>query len=251
MRIGIGLSLTQSPTDEGGGGEPEWVTEGANIDIDFVGGSPQARAYVDGAGEVAVDTLLGSDPNSDMAWGASTVYDPARLVADGYDPRNGNVAPIGALRTKLLAGSTIRIALKQTGVGSAVQSFLLLSADGGQALQFDANQNDLDLQCFSYGGSFAEDILDIINFDNPSEGATNVIALTVMPTRAEGSCNASAAFAAVLDENDFPTVGENPLVCGVFTGSSNSSGSAGVFTYQRITVFDALPSTAGLPELAT
>lgn len=49
----------------GGGGVPEWVPADAKVHIDFFGGDPQGRAWVEGTGEVAIDMLLGSDPNTE------------------------------------------------------------------------------------------------------------------------------------------------------------------------------------------
>src|SRR5262245_6371014 len=80
---------------EEGGGAPDWVPANALIHIDFV----NDRAWSDGA-EVAIDTLVGADPNTVDAWG-ETEYDPDNLNADGYA---GTVAFIGAALTQQMSG---------------------------------------------------------------------------------------------------------------------------------------------------
>src|SRR4029077_10640370 len=85
--------------------------------IDLVGGSPQGRAWVAGTGEVAVDILLGSDPNTENYWGTSE-YDPAALVAEGYSYTGDILGFIGGLRDGLLAGATLAIKFVQRGATS-------------------------------------------------------------------------------------------------------------------------------------
>jgi hypothetical protein len=110
------VRVDPTPVDEGGGGgtAPDWVPADAKIHIDLVGGTPQGRAWVDGTGEVAVETLLGSDPNTDNAWG-TTSYDSANLTADGYvwsASGDGAIAFLGVLRAAVVGGSTSVIRTK-------------------------------------------------------------------------------------------------------------------------------------------
>ena len=80
-------------------GDISWVPANARIHVDFLGGSPQGRAYGDGV-VVAVNTLLGSDPATVSSYGA-TSYNPAYLVPNGY-ANNSPAAFIGAARSLLL-----------------------------------------------------------------------------------------------------------------------------------------------------
>jgi hypothetical protein len=75
----------------GGGGAPDWVPADAKIHIDLVGGDPQGRAWVEGTGVVAVDTLLGAS-----GLFPERSYDPDNLVADVGYTSGGGVALAGA-----------------------------------------------------------------------------------------------------------------------------------------------------------
>src|SRR5580765_7464155 len=84
--------------DEGGGGSaPDWVPNNAKIHIDLIA---PGRAWTEADGEVAIDTLLGSDPNTEAGW-YPTEYNPTNLTGDGYGNAAGiNPALIGALLSK-------------------------------------------------------------------------------------------------------------------------------------------------------
>ncbi len=84
------LSVVANYEGEGGGGAPEWVPDAfaEGIYIDLVGGDPQGRAWVFGTGEVAVDTQLGSDPNTENGWAVSG-YEAGRFSANGYGDCRG------------------------------------------------------------------------------------------------------------------------------------------------------------------
>ena len=97
-------------------GHPRWVPADAKIHIDFLGGSPQGRAWSNGA-EVAIDTLLGNDPNTENGWGIAG-YDPANLTTDGYG--GSDVAAIGFLRDAVLSGSTFAVLSKDAKWGKKV-----------------------------------------------------------------------------------------------------------------------------------
>jgi hypothetical protein len=68
------------------------------------------RAWTEADGEVAIDTLLGSDPNTENGWDPSA-YDPAQLTADGYlgQPLDSPLGFIGEARTRITgdAGATM------------------------------------------------------------------------------------------------------------------------------------------------
>src|SRR6185436_2452345 len=130
------LKQIEDEIEGGGGGAPDWVPANAVIHIDLVGGSPQGRAWNNGA-EVDVDTLLGTDPNTPNGW-AQTEYDPADLTANGlvYGTSGEDLPPalIGAARTLMLDGATIRVEFYQTAQGDP-SPLALLSADGNDAIQ--------------------------------------------------------------------------------------------------------------------
>ena len=217
---------------------PSWVPANAKIHIDFVGGSPQGRAWSDGA-EVAINTLLGSDPNTENAWGESR-YDPALLTADGYADPDEILGFIGALRTLLLAGATLRIALKETNQSNV--TLALVSADGNEAVSIDINagSSDLSVQGYTWSGPLSAADNQIPNILNTGAGALNAVATTVTATRLDLAANGSDALAAVLSETDRPP--GNPMVA-AFIDSKGES-------IQSITIYDPLPTTAGLSELS-
>lgn len=228
-----------TPPDEGGGGEPEWVRSGAYIDIDFIGGDPQGRAYLAGTGEVDPVTLLGEDVNAG-SW--EPTYDAESITADGYYS-NDSLGFIGALGAKIVAGSTVRIVLKQVVANGDTPGIIVLSANESAYVEIDISQSSMDVISFSGTGAYSNQIDNVLDFDNPSEGAINILAITLTPTRAEIACNNSAPIADVLTTAEFPTSGENQIVAAIWSGNE-------LIAIQRITVYDALPSTAGLQALS-
>ena len=119
----------------GGGSAPEWVPANAKIHIDLVGN----RAWTVADGEVAIDTLLGSDPNTEGYYGPSG-YDPANLTADGYVATDVYYAAfIGVAKTKLLSTFTANFQIKTLPVPDAdVSSVMALaSTDGNSGLNVD------------------------------------------------------------------------------------------------------------------
>jgi len=232
-----------SHEEEGGADDrPDWVPANAVIHIDLIGGSPQGRAWTQADGEVAVDTLLGTDANTVTGWGASA-YIPENLTVDGYGG-DGAVAFIGAALAKLLAGSTGRAQWRSTISAATFTVVAVISADGAMGVQFDAvesNSDDLPMRGRSWGGSYLDTINGIVNVGT---GALNVMAFTLTPTRGEFAGNGSTAAEEVLTAADFPTSGGSSLVAALFdlTGTGSS--------LQSITLYDPLPDTTGLSELS-
>lgn len=238
---------TTHEEEGGGGGTPAWVPANAKIHIDLVGGTPQGRAWVAGTGEVAVETLLGADPNTEGGWD-TTEYDPAALLADGYGRMDGmgtalDVAVIGALRAGLLAGSTVVYQMKQIDVNTGTNNFFMLSADGGNAVGFGQVFGSLNANASSWGGTFSETISGILNHVTDGTGAINKEAITLTPLRAEFAVNGSTAVAAIIGPDDFPVTGDDPIVAGLFEIAVGQA-------LQSITLYDPLPSTSGLSELS-
>lgn len=245
MRLGLGLGLSHRPPHpaEGGGGEPEWVPEGAAIHIDLIGGDPQGRAWVRDVGEVAVDTLLGADANTTAAWAVST-YEPTQLTADGYEGSDTYRAAafIGAARTKILAGATLRIKLKYLAQeGITTNPFIVASADGAAGIYTALTAPDAKAGTYAQG-----DILTSAGSVNTNVGAAffNIFALTITSTRIEFSANGFAAEAAVLTETDYPVSGGSQIVAALIDTAFVEE------FYQTITIYDALPDTTGLAALS-
>jgi hypothetical protein len=225
----------------------DWVPADAKIHIDLLGGVPQGRAWVDGVGEVAVDTLLGSDPNTDAGWGASE-YGQTNLTADGYvypDMAAGHaVGFIGQARSQLFAGATLRFVVKQVDELQAnVVYLVLVSADGTQALELDAHLEELnrDIRAFSWGGTLDETIGSLTSHGT---GAINVVAATLTPLRCEFACNGSSPFAAVINDSDYPISGGSALVAALLDLTTTT------YALQSITLYEPLPDTSGLSELS-
>lgn len=203
-------------TVEGGedDGVPDWVPDdfAEGIYIDLVGGSPQGRAWVAGVGEVAVDTLLGTDPATEAGWGA-TAYDSQYLTANGYVPAKIGgwtlrIGFIGAARTAILAGSTCAWQIKQVGVDTVDPAIFVLSEEVNSGIYFDLAMPSEDAHTNSYSGDLDETISNIMNVGADS---LNRVAFTLTPTRAEMAVNGSAHVAAVIDTDEFPTSGDDPI----------------------------------------
>jgi hypothetical protein len=215
------------------GGTPAWVPANAVIHIDLVGGSPQGRAWVEGTGVVAVDTLLGSDPNAMEGWGP-TSYDPEDLTERGLVC--AGTALIGAALVSVLAGATVRI---QIYMGSDICAFALMSADGEDGLEADL-QADGALRISSFNGSL---FVELAGTDWLVDTVT-AMACTVATGRLEVAGNGSDALVGVVDETDRPP--GNPLVAAIVDVMPHNNPGA----LQSITLYDPLPSTAGLSELS-
>jgi len=233
---GGGYTLPVPP----GGGAPDWVPANAVIHIDLIGGTPQGRAWVAGTGEVAVDTLLGSDPNTEAAWGP-TSYDPSHLSAGGYS--NGVLAFIGSARDSLLTGTTYRSVFQSGPTTASPEPLILVSADGNSAIEIYYREiSPHSINASSWGGGLDETI-DMIS--NTGVGSINVVAMTITPVRLDIAMNGSSPITASLTTDDFPTSGDSPLVAAIIDLSPLEDRFL-----QTITLYDPLPSTAGLSELS-
>jgi hypothetical protein len=215
----------------GGGGPPEWVPSDAKIFIDLVGN----RAWTETDGVVTVDTLLGADPNTSAGWD-TTEYDPARLTADGYVEHDHPPALIGGARTKVVAGATVIIKMKQiTSTQQTHFPFVKIAADGSDALEFDLQapaQGSVG-HAFEWSGPLDHNTTATVS---GGDGAINIAAITVTDARFDAAVNGSPAIAGAHSAVD--------LIAVVIDAG------AGVNTaLQSVAIYDPLPSTAGLSEL--
>lgn len=224
----------------GGGGEEEWVPEGAVIHIDFVGGDPQGRAWVEGTGEVEIDTLVGSDLDASGGWG-DTSYEPEDLTVDGLHYGTAGTANppalIGEAKSMILAAATTVIKIKAVPSFSAGTPLALVSIDGSNGVFTELQTTPARVQVYSNGGPLSLLVTDIVN---TGVGNINKVAITLTSSRFELAVNGSAAAAAVLDSSDRPP--GDPFV-GVVIDAWDS-------TLQTITIYDPLPDTTGLSELS-
>jgi hypothetical protein len=191
---------------------------------------------------VAIDTLLGSDPNTENGWG-ETGYNPIYLTADGYvaliEPQS--FALIGAALAAVLPGSTFVIQWMM--LGSDVTAYVaVLSASGNAAVEYDIQAFSNSLAASSWNGSYAATIPDVVR---NTAGFTNKMAVTLTPTRSEVSVNGSAATASALTTDDYPTSGEDQLVAFIVQGHE------ALYAIQSITIYDPLPDTTGLSDLSS
>lgn len=234
-----------------GGGAPAWVPANAVIHIDLVGGSPQGRAWVAGTGEVAVDALLGTDANAIDGLG-TTQYNPACLKPNGYSVLSGqgsaNIALIGAARTKALAGSTFRLQMKD-GDQSSGTSFGLTGTSASAGIQVDLKTTRA-LAIYSWGGAGTTG--SVANYGSvfSANVSYNVIAGTLVPIRVDYTANGNVAQSIVLTETDFPISGDDTLDIAFITLSTGGVGTNYRQFLQSITLYDPLPSTAGLSDLS-
>ena len=236
------LRLVGKAEDGEGEAVSEWVPEGAAIHIDLVGGDPQGRAWVEGTGEVAVDTLLGSDANASSAIG-TTEYNSAYLTVDGYVvPLDSTPEPafIGAARTTVMDSATLVVKFKQILAGPlGTIAVNLMSANGDDGLFVDIRMASTRKGIIgSYNGDLTG---ELANLANNTIGTYNIGAVTVTPTRLEFAMNGGVAIAGTVEEIDRPS--GNPLVAAVV--DTNLS-----VALQSITLYDPLPSTDGLSELS-
>jgi hypothetical protein len=223
---------------EGGGDRPDWVPANAVIHIDLVRAfNDEDAAWTAADGIVAVDTLLGADANTENAW-AESGYDPADLTADGLLPDPVQIQPalIGSARSAVMAGATVRWEVSQ--ITGSEASVIIMAADGNDAVQIDIQPNSSLLQASSYGGGLDLSIPSSINAYG--EGRVNSVAFTITGSRLDVAANGSDPETAAFDADDRP-VG-NPFVAIQFEGADSA--------HRKITLYDALPSTAGLSELS-
>ena len=228
---------TSWPEGSGGGPAPDWVPANAKIHIDLVG----VRAWTEADGVVAIDTLLGSDPNAENGWGA-TGYDPADLTTDGLVYSTVAPALIGLARNAIVNAATVRIQSKQLDGTSVNFSFAILSSDGSDALETDLTVANFNLKEYSWNGPLTN---DLDNVANVGIGALNAVAITITDVRFEAAANGSSVLIGILVDADRPAA--NPLTAVVVdAGQSPVNGAA----FQSITIYDPLPDTTGLSELS-
>jgi hypothetical protein len=244
LRDGLNGLLEAGDLGEGGGGgeTPAWVPDDAVIHIDLVRAfNAQDAAWVEGTGVVDVDTLLGSDVNTENYWD-ETSYDSGLLTANGYEPgeEETSVAFIGAARTALVAGATTVVALKQTAdTSNAINPFILMAESGDNGVSCDLNFGTLGFAQLD-GDDVDADIAGIVN-NTHGAGAINVAAMTLTNARAELAMNGTSALEGTLGEEYWPV--ESPFVAAAsYVGPANA--------IQSITLYAALPSTAGLSALS-
>lgn len=234
------LFIPSTGNEEAGGGAPAWVPANAKIHIDPVGN----RAWTEAGGEVAIDTLLGADPNSEGGWG-TTDYVSSDLGADGLIYFESPPALIGSARTMVMDGATVVVRTKRvTDVSSEQYSLIAISANGNDAVQIELHgagpSGDSGARAFSWNGSFVSVIPSIVNSGN---GALNCCAVTLTTSRLDIAVNGSAAVAGALTDAQRPAA--NPLVAGII-----DPGSGQYVALQSITIYDPLPDTTGLSELS-
>jgi len=231
------------------GNVPEWVPANAVIHIDLVRAfNALDAAWTAADGIVAVDTLLGEDV--DASWYSETEYDAANLTANGYIPDNGVFpALLGAAKTNILAGSTVVIRLKQVLANpvTASVSLVLVSNDEWVSLDYITNPNTSVGVVSSLSGSINNTTTAALNL---GINVLNAMACTVTSDRFDIALSGSAAVAGVLttgSEEDYSDdlIEGHPLAAAMVT-----MGSGQFYAIQSITLYDALPSTAGLSELS-
>ncbi len=235
LRTSLAAHLKGHHHGHGGGGGGWWDAT-SKIDIDLVNN----RAWTESGGEVAIDTLLGSDANTD-GW-ASTAYDPNLLGASGL--ACGDASPqfpafIGLARSSVLAGATVRFRWLRSFPGQLI-SLVLFAANGGDAVEIDGRANK-SAKGQSFNGNLNLNILDILQ-ETDGQLIANAIAATIATDRVDIAANGSSAVTGPVDEFDRPP--DNPLVA-VFIDFK-------VGDYlQTITIYDPLPDTTGLSALST
>lgn len=248
IELELGVSITnaamQSPAhfiaemtaivDEiDGGGAPDWVPENAKVYIDLVNN----RAWTEDDGEVAIDTLLGSDPNTENGWSA-TAYNPAKLDEEGLErDLDTNLPPafIGTALAKLLSGATF--VFRTFGQYESLE-FAIMSADGSDAIYTSSSGTDFSVS--SYNGPLSVTAVGSLNA-MPEEGqtTTNVIAMTLTDDRVDLAVNGSSAETSSLTSSDRPS--DNPFVAALVGWQ---------YYMQSIAIYDALPDATGLSELS-
>lgn len=218
------------PATSGAGGAPVWVPANAVIHIDFLGGSPQGRAWSNGA-VVALDTLI--DP-----------YEPTDLVP-GMGLRYRRLLLIGSASAMALSNFTCRLQyFWPVGVVSdnLPDAFVISEVTGDNyalelALNFPVTKvtfqgyNEIDLSLLSAPLNSGNNALNAVAFT-----LTNVAS----GGRLEFALNGSAVTSGVYDTDDRPV--EEP-----FTKATVHQGNLAL---QSITLYDPLPTTAGLSALS-
>jgi hypothetical protein len=225
-RGGAGFPITDLNYPPVVGGVPSWVPANAKIHIDFVGGTPQGRAWCDGA-EVAIETLIED-------------YLSSRLSPDGLT----YLAPFtGPALAKALGSFTCRVqyfwpvGLTQ---GRLDDAFYTGEATESYALQLSL---DFPLKKVQFQG-FNEINLLLLNAPLQPAGGYNTYAMTLTTIgdggRMEFAVNGSVVTSGVYDADDRPA--SDPFTLAFVRD--------GTLCIQSITFYDPLPTTAGLSALS-
>lgn len=210
------------------GGSMNWVPDNAKVHIDLV----ENRAWTETDGEVAINTLLGNDPIADGVGYGNTGYSEDDLTGYGL---LSSLAPalIGEALTRALSDATIVIRTNAR-YGSGNITFTLAAEEGAREVECVLGT---DGNVYLSSEEIDATIESIVN---SGEGAINCMAMTRTSERAEVAVNGSDPLAEVLTA---------PELEGIVASLINLSGAGGQ-TLQSITIYDALPSTAGLSELS-
>lgn len=219
---------------EEGGGEESWWDETALVDIDFV----NDRAWTAADGEVAIDTLMGTDAATASGWGDATAYNPSQLGESGYEFVDGGraVAFIDEAKSSILAGATIRVDWLTGEVTNTEYPMILSDALGSYAVYMYKN-NAGNLSIESWGG---------VSSDGVALGASPERAAFIFTsTRGEFSLDGSSpATTESFTTDDYPAEGFD---CAFIYMTPSETG--GPFL-QRVTIYAPLPDATGLPALS-
>ena len=229
------------PEEEPGSSTPDWVPTNAKIYIDLVNN----RAWTEEGGEVAIDTLLGSDPNTENGWDTSEYDNSNSIDGQGYYTSQP-LAFIGGARSMLLAGATSVVRLRQfDSIGGTDINFVMLSADGNDGIEVDLD-GSRSATGYDWSGTLIDPPINVPNIRNevlgeiPTGAVVNVLAFTIVSDRIDVAANGSDAETVVPTGALLP--GLNPLVAAILYANG--------LAIQSITIYDALPTTAGLSELS-
>jgi len=218
---------------DGDDGAPAWVPLNARIHVDFLGGTPQGRAWVDGTGDVALTSILGAD-----AVFTGSVYNPANIMVSGYNINSlsESVAFIGVALTAILGSLTLRIVIKNINNAGAANTILdLRPTNRADYIRCYTNYTPGTLVAES-----ASDLFESIPGLVKPAGSVNVVALTIAGTRYEMAFNGSSPVAATLTADDRPA--GNPF--------AHAMTAPVYYAIQAVTFYDPLPTTAGLSALS-
>ena len=217
---------------------PEWVPDDAVIHIDFLGGAPQGRAWTEAAGEVGIATLLGNDPAVYDYVPNDTGYNASLITSNGYDPRGSGLqtAFIGAARTKILAGVTMRLVQKRMIVDvNSARALSLVSENGDEERSFAIGIATVGAsRTGSSGRTSSPVLLNVVN-------GIEAMAFTHTSARMEIAAMGHGAEGELIE---LIITSPAPMIGAWIDYTKNYA------TVQSITIYDPLPTTAGLPELS-
>jgi hypothetical protein len=221
---------------------PEWVPENAKSHVNFA--ETNRGGWNEEDGEVTITTLVGADENTEGAW-TESLYDPANLTSDGLVMTQVGRKPIallGDLLSRVLTGATIVVRWLQP-TESTSYTLAVMDAGGADAIDWLATPG-VRVRGSSWNGDYFNSIegAGVINSGSPT--SANAFGLTLVPPtaeddgRAEFVINGSEVDSYALTTSDWPV---SAFVAAVIDLNG---------TLQSITVYDPLPSTAGLAALA-